>query len=392
MSSETPQGQQPEQTPETPQEQQPEQVPAPPPQVPPPPPAAAGPPQPPMGVPPGRPQRIPPRVAPRRRSGWLWGCGIAAGLCLLVLLAVVMGILILSSSLRGNAGWSRGNVAVIRVEGTIQSGGSGGSLFGGSAAGSATIVGQLERASGDESVAAILLRVNSPGGSAAASQEIYDAVVRARQEKPVVVSMGDVAASGGYYVSSPANLIYADPATLTGSIGVITQYMNYQGLMAKLGLKSETMKSGKLKDMLSPTQPLSDDARTVMQGIISEVYKQFVDAVTDGRRGKLTREEVLKVADGRVYCGTQAKELKLIDELGGMHEALLAAGRLAGIKGTPTAREYVSPSLLRELLGSESAGGREKMTVEVSGGLLYNDFAARLVPGPWQALPRPEEP
>ncbi len=203
---------------------------------------------------------------------------------------------------------------------------------------------------------AIVLRVNSPGGSAAASQEIFNAVVRAKKHKKVVVSMGDLAASGGYYISCPADVIYADPATATGSIGVITEYMNYQGLMGKIGVKTENIKSGKMKDMLSPTEPLSDEARAVMQGIVMDVYSQFVDAVALGRQGKLTRAEVLKLADGRIYSGTQAKQLKLIDELGGMEEAGRGAARLAGMPENTEYADYSSPSLLKQLFGSEFSG------------------------------------
>ncbi len=174
---------------------------------------------------------------------------------------------------------------MIHVEGVITST-SAASAFGGTSAGSDEIVKLLKKASDDSSVKAIVLRVNSPGGSAAASQEIFNAVVRAKRHKKVVVSMADLAASGGYYISCPADVIYADPATATGSIGVITEYMNYQGLMGKIGVKTENIKSGKLKDMLSPTVPLSDEARAVMQGIVMEVYNQFVDAVAHRPQGQ----------------------------------------------------------------------------------------------------------
>ena len=267
------------------------------------------------------------------------------------------------------------------MEGVITSGDSSASPFTGTGAGSDEIIKLIDRAVADDSIKAIVLRVNSPGGSAAASQEIYDAVVRAKAEKKVVVSMADLAASGGYYISCPADAIYANPATATGSIGVITKYVNYQGLMGKLGVKTETIKSGKLKDMFSPTEPLSDEARAVMKSIIMDIYEQFVTAVAEGRKGKLTRAEVLKLADGRIYSGTQAKQLKLIDELGGMEEALHGAAKLAGIEGEPTYEEYGPPGLLRELFGSDLSGRGQPPWRRCPGA--YSMMPRpRLIPGP----------
>ena len=184
---------------------------------------------------------------------------------------------------------------------------------------------QIDRAISDKGIRAILLRVNSPGGSAAGSQEIYNAINKAKKaNKPVIVSMADVAASGGYYVSCAADVIFADPATITGSIGVIATHENLSGLFKKIGVETETIKSGALKDMGAPTGPLSDEARQVMTGLIEQVFSQFVDAVAAGR--KMDRSAVLALADGRVYLGEQAKKNGLIDQLGGMSEALREAG------------------------------------------------------------------
>ncbi len=361
-----------------------------------PPAAPAPPPPPPAGPPPTWQPR--PVAPPRRGSGWKWGCGLAAGGCLLlVLLFVVLAVAAGSSATWSRGGSSRAPVALIRIEGVISSSSSSGSLFGGSAAGAEEIIRRIDNAARDASVKAILLRINSPGGSAAASQEVYAAVLRARKQKKVVVSMGDMAASGGYYIASAADQIYANPATATGSIGVIVEYANIQGLMDKIGVKHEAFKSGKLKDMLSPTKPVSPEARQVIQGVIMDIYNQFVSAVAEGRKGKLTRAQVLKLADGRIYSGQQAKDLKLIDELGGLQDALDAAGRLGGVSGRVTYREYTKPpSLLRQLLGSDTLGPRQapvvKAAAPLQGGILYDGIAAQLVPGPWQLPARPEEP
>jgi protease-4 len=269
-------------------------------------------------------------------------------------------------------------IALIRIDGVIVAGESGFSMFGGAVTGSDNVVAGLERATEDETVKGVLLRINSPGGSAAGSQEIYAAINRAREgEKIVVASMADVAASGGYYVAAPADKIYADAASITGSIGAIAIHQNMAGLLDKVGVETEIIKSGKLKDMGQPTAPLGDDAREVITALIDEVFSQFVDHVAAGRG--MDREDVLALADGRIYTGGQAQENGLVDEIGGYHEALMEAGRLAGIKGKPQIKEYGVPSFLRMLLGA-GASTRPR-PVAVTGGLLYDDVAARLAAG-----------
>lgn len=304
----------------------------------------------------------------------------------LLLAVVLIGVLSTSGGMRGiNVGGPR--VALIRVDGVIVAGESSISPLGGSATGSDDIVGQIERAVDDTDVRAILLRVNSPGGSAAGAQEMYHAIQEAQKRgKPVVVSMADVAASGGYYISAPAKQIWADPATITGSIGVISMHEDFSELLKKIGVKAEVMKAGKFKDMMSPFGPISPEVRQMMDQLLKETHEQFIKAVADGRREKgLTEAAVRKLADGRIYSGAQAKSNKLVDELGGMQEALAAAGRLGGIPGKPVTKEYQVPGLLRWLLGASSS----RSQVAVSGGLLYDDFAARLVRG---SLPARAEP
>lgn len=298
---------------------------------------------------------------------------------------VMLGILVVLLAIMGTVGGMDGldtgggeRIALIRIDGMIVAGESGFSMFGGSVTGSDDVVADLDRAIEDDSVKGILLRINSPGGSAAGSQEIYAAIGRAREAgKIVVASMADVAASGGYYVAAPADVIYADAASVTGSIGAIAVHENMAGLLDKVGIETEIIKSGDLKDMGQPMGPLSEDARRVITSLIDEVFNQFVDDVAAGR--EMAREEVLALADGRIYTGQQAYENGLIDEVGGYHEALIEAGRLAGIAGKPAVKEYGAPSFLRMLL--EGGASAQQTPVAVSGGLLYDDVAARMVAG-----------
>jgi len=199
--------------------------------------------------------------------------------------------------------------------------------------GSDPVVRQLVSFKKDDSIKAVILRVDSPGGAVAPSQEIHDEVIRVAAKKPVVVSMASVAASGGYYVSIPAHRIVANPGTITGSIGVIMQLTNLEELYGKLGLKSLVVKSGEHKDIASPFRPMSSEDRKILQGVIDDIYDQFVSAVAEGRN--LPVEKVRNLADGRIFTGRQAKEIGLVDELGGMQDAVGIAKDLAGISGEP---------------------------------------------------------
>lgn len=192
---------------------------------------------------------------------------------------------------------------------------------------------QLRSMKKDEHVKAVVLRVDSPGGVVGPSQEIYAAVKDLARTKKVVVSMGSVAASGGYYVSAPATLIYANPGTITGSIGVLMKFSNIEGLMDKLGMKAITIKTGKFKDTGSPARAMTDEERGMLQGVIDSTHGQFVKAVAQGR--KLPEESVRAIADGRIFSGEQALALKLVDRIGSMQDAVDEAARLGGIKGEP---------------------------------------------------------
>lgn len=211
-------------------------------------------------------------------------------------------------------------------------------------------------------VKAVVLRIESPGGVIGPSQEIYAAVKKLAKTKKVVVSMGSVAASGGYHVAIPAAVIYANPGTITGSIGVLMKLSNVEGLMDKVGMKAFILKSGKFKDTGSPVRPLTDEDKALLQGVIGNLHEQFVKAVAESR--KLPVEEVRRLADGRVYTGEQALALRLVDRLGTLEDAVEEAGRLAGIKGEPTLimppkkRKFLRELLLEEVSGIFSAAAR----------------------------------
>lgn len=185
----------------------------------------------------------------------------------------------------------------------------------------------------DDSIKAIVLRVESPGGAVAPSQELYNEVSRVGGLKSIVVSMGTVAASGGYYISAPAEMIMANPGTLTGSIGVIMEIPNVEGLMDKVGLKTEVIKSGKHKDMASSLRKMRPEDRELLQVIINDVYTQFIEDVAVSRGMDL--EKVRELADGRIYTGRQALEVGLVDELGGLEDAIRRTAEMAGIEGEP---------------------------------------------------------
>jgi protease-4 len=184
-----------------------------------------------------------------------------------------------------------------------------------------------------DDIKAVVLRVDSPGGVVAPSQEIYEEVKKFAAKKKIIVSMGSLAASGGYYISAPATLIYANPGTITASIGVIIKLSNIEALMDKIGIKSSVIKTGKFKDSGSPVRELTAEDRAMFQSVIDSTHNQFIKAVANGR--KLSEDDVRKIADGRVLSGEQALTLKLVDRLGTFQDAIEEAGKLAGIKGEP---------------------------------------------------------
>lgn len=185
----------------------------------------------------------------------------------------------------------------------------------------------LRKAIKNEHVKGILLRINSPGGTVSASQEITNAVKEFRKtDRPIVISMGDTAASGGYYIASAGDRIFAEPGTLTGSIGVIMHLMNYKGLGDKIGVQSEVIKSGQFKDIGTSTRPATPEEKAILQALCMDSYDQFVTAVSEGR--KMNIAEVKRIGDGRVYSGRQALKLHLIDELGGYDQSVAALQKI----------------------------------------------------------------
>lgn len=192
---------------------------------------------------------------------------------------------------------------------------------------------QLRYFSKQDAIKAVVLRVDSPGGVVAPSQEIYAEVRKFAARKKIIVSMGSLAASGGYYISAPATLIYANPGTITASIGVILKLSNIEALMDKIGIKSYTLKTGRYKDSGSPLRSMSDEDRAMLQAVIDNTHEQFVRAVASGRG--LPVEDVRRIADGRILSGEQAKACRLVDRLGTLQDAIEEAGRLSGISGDP---------------------------------------------------------
>ncbi|MCB2204166.1 signal peptide peptidase SppA [bacterium] len=216
------------------------------------------------------------------------------------------------------------------------------------------VIRQLRKYRRRSSVKAIVLRLDSPGGGVVPSHEIYREVLRTRQlGTPVVVSMGSVAASGAYYIACGASYVVSNPGTLTGSIGVISQFADFSELMENVGIHSTTIKSGKFKDTGSPTRPMQEQEKLQLQNTIDNVYEQFVSVVVKGRH--LPRDSVLALADGRVFTGQQALGFGLVDTLGTLHTAVIVAGNLGKMQGEPrVVREEEVPNALDYLLGAKA--------------------------------------
>ena len=206
-------------------------------------------------------------------------------------------------------------IAVLRIEGPILN--------------SEPIVRKIESLKEDKSVKALVIRAESPGGSVGASQEIYRALERFRNSgKPVVVSMGNVCASGCFYLAMAGNYIYANPGTVTGSIGVIIQHTSLKELLDRFGIKSTSIKTGKFKDTLSPTRELTEEEKRYLQELINKAYEQFIQAILKCRKG-VDPSKLREVADGRVFTGEEALSMKLVDEIGGLQDAIDKAKILA---------------------------------------------------------------
>lgn len=320
------------------------------------------------GTPGGPPRR-------RRRWGWILGGAVALGLLFLTVGSVVA--VLLAGTIGGGSGSGPAaqpptfeeeyvtgegsdKVAVVPVVGTI---GVESGALGAPAATSEALRAQLRQAAEDDSVRAVVLEVNSPGGGVVASAEMHREILDFKREsrKPVVVSMGDTAASGGYYIATAADRIVANENTLTGSLGVIISLLDYEEAANDLGLKQEVYKSGALKDLGSPTRAPSEEEKRVFQGLVDEGYEDFVGVISEGR--DLPEDRVRELADGRVYSGQTARELGLVDELGGLDRAAELSAELSDTDAATVVRYTEDPGLAG-LLGARLAP-REPQALEI---------------------------
>lgn len=281
---------------------------------------------------------------------WIW-----IGMVVLFIMALMVGIL--SDVKKGDNAIRGGTdyVAVIRIDGAIVGGPRNDVLFGASGmTTSEQIMYEMEKARKDSRAKAVLIRINSPGGSTGATQEIAEEMDKIKSAgKPIIISMGDTCASAGYWIASKGDYIFANPATLTGSIGVYMEYTNVEELMNKLGIHSEKIKSGEHKDIMSMYRPMTPEENQMIQQMVDDIYVQFISTVADGRQMDI--EKVKKIADGRILTGKQAMDLGLVDAMGNYYDALSYAGGRAGLDGeTIPMKKYTSGSSLREIFYSET--------------------------------------
>ncbi|MHB9098183.1 MAG: signal peptide peptidase SppA [Syntrophales bacterium] len=258
----------------------------------------------------------------------------------------------------GNSFSLSDKIGVVQIEGVITD--------------SREVADQIDEFSKDDAIRAVVLRIDSPGGGVAASQEIYQAVHELRKKKRVVASMGSIAASGGYLIAVAAEKIVANPGTITGSISAVMHFADVQELMKKVGVRSSVVKSGKFKDIGSPARQMTSEERQLIQGIVDDIYDQFVSVISENR--KIPLDKVRKIADGRIFSGRQALDLNLVDDLGGLQDTVFLAGRLAGIVGKPeivySAKKKTS--LLRYIIenaASAVSGEIQRRSAESQGAL-----------------------
>ena len=254
-----------------------------------------------------------------RRFSILRGLGLLFVFILVVFTGIFFYAYITGGDSRALSLFSGDGVGVLQIDGAIDD--------------SRSVLMELKRFKEMPWVKAIVVRIDSPGGAVAPTQEIFEEIQRAKKQKPFIASMGGMATSGGYYIAAACDKIVANPGTLTGSIGVIMQLTNFEELMKKVGVKGFNIKSGANKDLGSPFQTMSPEGRQILQSLVDNVHSQFVAAVAKGRG--MNEAQVRKLADGRVYSGAQAKELGLIDQFGTLDDAVELAARRAGIEGEP---------------------------------------------------------
>ena len=332
--------------------------------------AGSAPSPPPSSWAPPVPPSIPPPAPPRRDR-------LALAVVLFVfggLFAVFFLFLLLAySAVRGEAPHlgSGPRIGVVEVKGEIGAGGRG-------SVDAEETLKVIKRFEDDAEMKAVVVRIDSPGGAVAPSQEIYDEIRKLAEDKTVVCSLGNLAASGGFYIAMACPHIMAEPGTLTGSIGVISQFANVKGLADRFNVKVETVKSGKLKDSGNPFRDMTPEDRAYWQSLIDEVYQQFLTAVLEGRDKKVDPAKVRQIADGRVLSGQQALDLKLIDELGNFNDAVDTAMETAGLTGEP---RLVYPPEDRSRFLEELVGGSARALADAVRSEVHRETTAASTPG-----------
>jgi len=236
-----------------------------------------------------------------------------------------------------------------------------------------TVIEQINEFDSDESIRAVIIRIDSPGGSVAPSQEIYEAIVKLKKNKKVVSSMGSIAASGGYMIACATDKIVANPGSITGSISAIMYFADAEELLKKIGLKTTAVKSGKYKDIGSPVRGMTAEERALIQELVDDIYDQFVDTVSQNR--KIPKEDLKKIADGRVFSGRQAKKLGLVDYIGDMDYAVELVKKMSGIQGKPDIvyPRQKGPRFWEFILGDamNALAGKIKSTNQTLNGIHY---------------------
>lgn len=275
---------------------------------------------------------------------------VILGITLLVFIGFVAIMAMYGLGLFGGEGRSfnlRGKVGIIPIEGIIGDSGE--------------VIKQINEFADDRGIRAVVLRIDSPGGGVVPSQEIYQAVRELKKKKKVVASMGSVAASGGYLIAVAADRIVANPGSITGSISTVMHYANVEELLKKVGVRSSVVKSGKFKDIGSPTREMTAEERLLIQAIVDDIYDQFVRTIAENR--KLPLQRIFELADGRIFSGRQARDLGLVDDLGGLQDAVLLAGKLSGMEGSPEIVHGMKKktTLFKYLMGSMTSAVVEEI-------------------------------
>ena len=289
---------------------------------------------------------------------------ILVAILVFLLMSMVLSLVQINTSMQRKTSASSSNISisaaqgvgVVRVSGVISSDTEGHFA---SMSMHEAVIARIDQLAADDNIKAVVLRVDSPGGTVAATQEIFQKLMELRQKKPLVVSMGDMAASGGYYISSAANHIFANQGTMTGSIGVIIAAPNFKGLFEKLGIKMNVIKSGKYKDILSSSRDLSDEEKALLQDLIDNCYNQFIKDVSLGRN--IPIDDFKQYADGRVFTGSRGVEMKLVDSVGTFQDAVKKAKELAKLPSDAPLYDENSSALDRIFGGMGSFFGKNPL-------------------------------